>query len=141
MQGKENEEENFRKSLSYWTLSFYDPEEEFRFTKNYDSSLRLPLIFRIFVYISIAFQFLLRIYKMYAIVNGLKIPAGTFCEELISLIIYGFGCIAEVLIHYTGQFKRIQGLFLYTIFPVVAVFTGFATNKGPYVGILYFASY
>jgi len=138
MQGRETEEENFQKSLSFWTLSFYDPEEESRFMKKFDTSLRMPTFFRVMVYMSIAFQFLIRLYKMYGIIRGLKIPSGTFYEELISLIVYGFGCIAEIFIHYTGFLKQIKGLFLYIVLPVISVYAGFTTNKGPYLGVMYF---
>jgi len=140
MQKIENEDERFEKSISFWTLKFNDPDEEEIFQKKIDGSFRLPLVFRIIVYIGIAYQFVFRIYKMIAVLYMLDVKAGTFMEEFLSALAYGVACLIELFLRVTGKFKPLQGTALYIVFPLMCVYAAFFTQKAPLFGVLYFIS-
>lgn len=132
------EDEQFEKSLNSFTLIFKEPEEEKNFMESLKCEARYFICFRITFYIVLLTSFVFRIIKLcqmsgkYHLINS-----GTFAEELIALFIYSGSIIIELLIYFFGIYKKIQDIVVYTVLPIVVIYSAYTANKGPYFGILY----
>jgi len=133
------ENELFEKSLSKWTLTFKDSEEEEKFLIKYRRESRPNLFYKICFAICILWAIVFRLYKIACINKCKLIRTGTLFEELSALLLHLCPFIIECVIYYCGIMQKIRGLFFYSAFPVGIAYGALFINRSPLFGISYFS--
>ena len=127
----------FQQLTSRWTLTFHDPEEEAKYLAYVDTSLPVPLLFKIMTVIAIMVHILYRIYALIVVSTTKEFITASFERELGGLVCVLSSLLIEAVCRYNDWFKAFHGFVIYTCLPIVSIEVAFGTEKYPGFDVAY----